>query len=202
MFFPEPREVTAIWNYWAQGSGTGYTIAGSSDTTNGMDGTWETASLPSGAPGYVNEFSSRSGIVPISFTGPKKNVRIIGGSGNQRVYVVHLYGEAAPARWRTTSSSPIRTWAPASRFQPPRTSVISRSGRPWFGLRIKNSSARRTVTNVNIQCDDADFTIGESASGPWVVTINIASLAPRCRVGDALHEVHDPGAWCVAQAAD
>src|SRR3972149_5417327 len=57
-FFTEQREVTAFWaNCWngnttATGVTANYlsTIQGSNNTTNGNHGTWETASLPGGAP--------------------------------------------------------------------------------------------------------------------------------------------------------
>lgn len=179
LFFPEQREVTAYYSIWQQGSLDGTEgVKGSNDTTNGLDGTWETASLPGGLPGYVDDFSWRSGIKPISFTGPKKNVRIDGGNGNQRVYVLHLYGEAAGGQmahdliFLNQDDTPGVAYTAPEDFgdQPLGTTVVRQ-------FRVKNTSATRTATNVNIQCNDADFAISTDNIN-WVVTINIASLGP------------------------
>lgn len=184
LFFPEQREVTAVYYRAINlfGVGTIGTIAGSNDTTNGLDGTWETASLPGGAPGFVDSFSWRSGIAVVSFTGPKKNVRIVNApsnSNNQIVQMLHLYGEPAAAAMAhdlifldPDLGAGVAFPAPEDfGDQPLGTTVI----RPF---RVKNTSASRTATNINLQCNDADFAIGESAVGPWVVTINVLSLGP------------------------
>ena len=49
-------------------------IQGSNDTSNGKDGTWETAVLPSGSPGLndINAYSWREHIKAVSFSEPKK----------------------------------------------------------------------------------------------------------------------------------
>lgn len=180
-FFPEQREVTGYYARCNTSTATVPTITGSNDTTNGMDGTWETASLPAGAPGWVNDFSWRADIKPISFTGPKKNVRLhasASGSGN-RFTILHLYGEAAAGQMAhdlifldPDLGAGVAFPAPEDfGDQPLGTTVV----RPF---RVKNTSASRTAANVNIQCNDADFAIATAAGGPWVVTINIASLGP------------------------
>jgi hypothetical protein len=185
-FFPEQREVTGYY-FLANGTGFGNqgntgSMRGSNDTTNGLDGTWETASLAGGVPTYVDDHSWRSGIKPISFTGPKKNLRwtFSGGASNVTTYVtiLHLYGEAASGQMAhdivfldPDLGSGVPFPAPEDfGDQPLGTTVV----RPF---RIKNTSASRTATNINLQCNDTDFVIAESASGPWVVTINLASLA-------------------------
>lgn len=189
LFFPEQREVTA-WYHYRDNEGNNGTVAitGSNDTTNGLDGTWETASLPSGQPGSLTDvFDWRTKIRPISFTGPKKNVRVTaaagsGGSGGtttQYFQFLHLYGEAAAGamahdlEFINHDDTPGVAFTAPEDFgdQPLGTTVVRQ-------FRVKNTSATKTATNVNLQCNDADFTIGESASGPWVVTINIASLGP------------------------
>jgi hypothetical protein len=180
-FFPHQSEVTGIY---ARSAGTGVAISsvtGSNDTTDGMDGTWETASLPSGVPGYVDAFSWRSGIKPVSFTGPKKNVRVHvpGGGGGQVMSICHLYGEVAGGQMahdlifidQDNGGGPI-PYPSVEDFggQPLGTTVVRQ-------FRVKNTSASRTATNVNIQLNDADFAISTDNLN-WVVTINIASLGP------------------------
>lgn len=183
LFFPEQREVTGIYTIRGTANQPLSSLQGSNDTSNGLDGTWETASLPGGVPGRADDFAWRGDIKPVSFTGPKKNLRVnlgtsgAGGSGGPRI--LHLYGEAAAGQMAhdlifldPDLGAGVAFPAPEDfGDQPLGTTVI----RPF---RVKNTSATRTATNVNIQCNDADFTIGESAAGPWVVTINIASLGP------------------------
>ena len=187
LFFPESREITGCFIASRETSGGGANLtglSGSNDTTNGIDGTWETASLPGGGPVYTGIFDQwRNGIKAVSFTGPKKNVRFwnngASGSGGSNWGTVHLYGEAAAGAMAhdlifldPDLGAGVAFPAPEDfGDQPLGTTVV----RPF---RIKNTSGSRTATNLNIQCNDADFTIGESAAGPWVVTINIASLGP------------------------
>jgi hypothetical protein len=184
-FFPESREITAFFMGANTVSGGMSQIAdgveGSNDTANGLDGTWETASLPGGSPVRVDNFSWRSGIELISLTGPKKNLRIqVHGSagGNNKVTISHLYGEAAVGAMTHDlifidhDDTPGVEYAAPEDFgdQPLGTTVVRQ-------FRIKNTSASRTATNLSVQCNDADFAIAESGSGPWVATIGIASLA-------------------------
>lgn len=189
-FFPEQREVTGLWAQ-AIGATGGFafsTVTGSNDTANGEDGTWETASMPGGFPAGLGGDGAivfdlwRSGIKAVSFTGPKKNVRLsatISGNTAARWHVVHWYGEAAGGQMAhdlvfldPDLGAGVAFPAPEDYGdQPLGTTVV----RPF---RVKNTSATETATNVNIQCNDPDFTIAENPAGPWVVTINIASLGP------------------------
>lgn len=184
LFFPEQREVTGI--YYIRGTPEAVLLAalhGSNDTANGLDGTWETASLPGGVPGRNNDFAWRSDIKPVSFTGPKQNIRAIsatvgaGGSGGPRI--LHVYGEAAAGAMAHDLVFINHDDTPGQPFQAPEdfgdqplgTTVVRQ-------FRLKNTSATKTATGINIQCNDADFVIAEAAGGPWVVTINLASLGP------------------------
>lgn len=188
LFYPEQREVTGFWMQWNAGAGPSAwsSLTGSNDTTNGEDGTWETASLPSGAPAgnaaVVTFDLWRSGIKPISFTGPKKNVRFSFGplaSAGARVYTLQVYGEAAAGQMAhdliliNHDDTPGVEYTAPEDFgdQPLGTTVVRQ-------FRVKNTSATETATNINIQLNDADFTLAEAPGGPWVVTINLASLAP------------------------
>lgn len=184
LFFPEQREVTGIYTRWGQEPGSGNVamaadgLTGSNDTTNGLDGTWETASLPGGVPTFTNNFSWRAEIKAVSFTGPKKNIRVV-TAGNDRPRILHLYGEAAGGQMAhdlifidQDAGTPAEFQSPEDfGDQPLGTTVV----REW---RVKNTSASRTATNVNLQCNDADFTIAENPAGPWLQTIALASLGP------------------------
>ena len=186
-FFPEQREITGIYSRMSDGGGLNAQVAitdmqGSNDTGNGLDGTWETASLPAGVPGRTNAFSWRSEIKPVSFTGPKKNLRIRnnGSGGNYKQWMIaHIYGEAAAGQMAhdlvfiNHDDTPGVEYTGPEDFgdQPLGTTVVRE-------FRLKNTSATRTATNVNIQLNDADFAMAAAAGGPWVVTLNIASLLP------------------------
>lgn len=187
-FFPEQREITGIYAYVFQPAGSNglFSLRGSNDTTNGNDGTWETASLPGGVSGEQDTTPAldrwRSQIKAVSFTGPKKNLKIAvnaNGAAGPAFRTVHIYGEAAAGQmahdlvYINQDDTPGVAFAAAEDFgdQPLGTTVVRQ-------FRVKNTSATRTATGINIQCNDPDFVIGESAAGPWVVTINLASLGP------------------------
>jgi hypothetical protein len=187
-FFPEQREVTAYAVLLAMyGTGTdvsnNHRLEGSNDTTNGEDGTWETATLPGGTSRAYNDTydSWRSHIKPISFTGAKKAIRLAvqhnGEYGQGRIFGIHLYGEKAagatpddlvfidPATGDEFGAAP--DWGD----QPLGTTVVR-------AFRVKNVSPSHAANGINLQLNDADFVFAEASGGPWVVTINIASLAP------------------------
>lgn len=206
LFFPEAREVTAVYaqsgqslggvgpNAYGNGSFGGITndacritaIAGSNDSTNGQDGTWETASLPQGAPTVPapDLFAWRSGIKAVSFTGGKRVVRITFGSYDRNygstfyVPLLHLYGEKVAGQTPDDLLYIDHDTTPGVEYQAPEdfgdrplgTSVVRQ-------FRIKNSSASKTANAINVQCNDADFVISTDGV-TWVVTINISSLGP------------------------
>lgn len=190
-YFPEQRELTGIYMFQARNNPPttsaecGYitSIQGSNDSGNGEDGTFETASLPSGSPAFVNAFDTwRAGIKPVSFTGPKQVLRITmtsAGAGQYYIMTViaHLYGEKAAGETPDDIIYINHDDTPGVEFtlpedfgdQPLGTTVVRQ-------FRIKNTSATKTANTINIQCNDSDFAISEDGVN-WVVTINIASLS-------------------------
>lgn len=178
LFFPEQREVTGIYANQQADNGTVSTVKGSNDTTNGLDGTWETATLPSGAPPYTNAFSWRESIKPVSFTGAKATVRMTLSLGGARVMTIfHLYGEKAAGQTPDDIIFIDHDTTPGAEYTAPEdfgdrplgTSVTRQ-------FRVKNASATLTANTINLQCNDADFAISTDGT-TWVVTIDIASLA-------------------------
>ena len=181
-FFPEQREITGIWMIARQDlGGYGYfpSPQGSNDSTNGLDGSWETASLPSGANSLSNVYSWRSNIKPVSFTGPKRVFRAECGSTSRTWYVVavHLYGEKGAGQtpddiiYINHDDTPgVEFTAPEDFGDQPLATTVVRQ------FRIKNVSGSKTANTINMQCNDSDFAISEDGVN-WVVTINIASLS-------------------------
>lgn len=192
-FFPERREVSGMvcTGHGPSGIGQpgapgGAVVRGSDDTANGSDGTWETASLPGGSvilgvttgtPGIPHDYW-RSTVRPISLTGPKQSLSMRWDGGNQW-FQIHIYGEAAGGEMDHDLIFIDHDDTPGDEFESPEdfgdqplgTTVVRQ-------FRVKNVSASETATNVNLQCNDTDFAIATSPSGPWVATINIASLGP------------------------
>lgn len=197
LFFPEQREVTGFFLAWsalqngAEGNtfgfnaammGAGFSIEGSNDTTNGIDGTWETASLPGGANSWTDVYSWRPGIKAVSFTGGKRTIRFtsatfITSASTRRIAQLHLYGEKVAGQtpddiiFIDHDTTPGVEYSSVEDFgdRPLGTTVVRQ-------FRVKNVSPSLTANAINLQCNDADFAI--STDGVvWVVTINIASLA-------------------------
>ncbi len=184
-FFPEVREVTAIAVGMAPfgaiiGAVNTMRIEGSNDTTNGVDGTWEAATIPSGNPNAsANLDEWRVSIKPISFTGPKKVIRIAlyaGLSWQGKYSLLHLYGAKAAGETPDDilyldGSAGFAEFSAAADFgDRPLGTTSTRT------FKVKNGSATKTANTINIQCNDADFAISTD-NATWVVTINIASLA-------------------------
>ncbi len=191
-FFPEQREITAmaVQRVASPGSFGGdvpIVMSGSNDTTNGVDGTWETPSFPSGLPQPNNTTYFdywRTTIKPISFTGGKRTLRGYWGSsgldfqGDVQTNLVHLYGEKVAGQtpddviYIDHDTTPGIEYTAPEDFgdQPLGTTVVRQ-------FRLKNTSATKTANSINVQCNDSDFAISTDGV-TWVVTINIASLGP------------------------
>jgi len=183
-FFPESREVTAFYVGIINLAGGWSAVAfqGSSDSTNGLDGTWETATvtpaIPSVSASRMDDW--RQTIMAVSFTGPKKVVRFYGTRTGQEVTIaiLHLYGEKAAGQTPDDIVYIDHDTTPGVEY----TAVEDFGDRPLATtlvrqFRIKNVSGTKTANTINIQCNDTDFAISTDGI-TWVVTINIASLAP------------------------
>jgi hypothetical protein len=184
LFFPESREVTAYVAYETRGGGDSTVDywKGSNNSTNGLDGTWETASLPSGTSQPGTAYDWRGVIKPISFTGGKTVVRLVTSgttNGNQQcqIAMLHVYGEKVAGQtpddviYINHDDTPGVEFTAAEDFgdQPLSTTVVRQ-------FRVKNTSSTKTANTINIQCNDSEFIISEDGVN-WVVTINIASLS-------------------------
>ncbi len=190
IFFPERREVTAHYYGGSSptanwGATTGFvSLYGSLDSTNGVDGTWETASLPAGysssGPGLDKW---RANIKAVSFTGGKTSIRFVMGAGggfggnSHDMVCFHLYGEKAAGQTPDDLIFIDHDTTPGVEFQSPEDfgdrplgTTVTRQ------FRVKNASTTKTANTINLQCNDSDFVISTDGT-TWVVTINIGSLA-------------------------
>lgn len=181
-FFPgEQREVTAAF-FGMTGAMNTPVIEGSNDTTNGVDGTWETASC---TPNAANLNAAqvldgwRKAIFTISFTGPKAVVRIrfTTSGGLPILEQLHIYGQKASGQTPDDllfldSDDGGAEFSSVEDFgDRPLGTTVTRQ------FKVQNSSTTKTANSINIQCNDSDFAISTDGV-TWVVTINIASLAP------------------------
>lgn len=189
-FFPEQREVSAAFvGLLVTANGTPWlsqaVLEGSNDTTNGLDGSWETASTTLFGANQVTTAGSidawRSGIKAVSFTGPKQVIRIRGVTSGQvgssiSGTVIHLYGSKASGQ---TPDDILFLNGNASFAE--FISPMDFGDRPLgttavWTFKVKNASPTHTANTINIQCNDADFAIS-SDGVTYGTTINITSLA-------------------------
>lgn len=183
LWFPEQRETTGVYTYGYSTSGTGAPqpankVEGSTDTTNGLDGTWETASMAGGYPAWINNYSWRDSIKPVSFTGPKATVRVSQAAtfGAAGYYLMHIYGAKGSGQTADDILF-LDGLASYAEFASVEDFGNVPLGTTWTRtFKIKNASATKTANSINIQCNDADFAISTD-NVTWVTTINISSLA-------------------------
>ena len=182
-FFPELRAVNKVGLQWNSTNAAGistHSIQGSADTTNGVDGTWETAIYTLPSPGTDLDFW-RNKIFTVSFSGPVKAIRIgfwdLPSQYNELdLCGIHFYGRKAAGQQPddvvfTDGSGVELTSLMDFGDQPEGTTEIQ-------NFKIKNASGSKIANNVNIQLNHPDFTVAFSQDGPWQSVLDIASIGP------------------------
>lgn len=179
-FFPEKREVEAM-SFGADALfGNDFVLEGSNDTVNGIDGTWETATFPSGSPSVVAESDTwRAQIKPVSFSGSYKVIRLHAyknaSTTTRNIYHIHLYGRKAAGEtpddilFCDASTGAEKTALMDWGDQPEGTTEID-------SFKVKNVSASKIANDINLQLNHADFLMSWSPDGPWTATLDIATL--------------------------
>ena len=181
-FFPEVRAINQIAFFYPStpiSTISTHTIQGSTDTTNGMDGTWETASYSFITPAVDLDYW-RKNIMAVSFSGPVKALRIaLQSTGvNNSIWIqgLHLYGTKASGEqpddilFCDAAGTPLTTltdWGD----QPEGTTEIQ-------SIKLKNASASKIATDISLLLNHSDFAFSFSESGPWQSSLAIASLGP------------------------
>lgn len=178
-FFPELREVTKLGLQFPSvpiSSLSEVLIQGSNDTTNGMDGTWETAvySFPTPTADLDNW---RDSIFAVSFSSSIKALRFGlrrgGYAYTVRLCATHIYGRKAAGQqpddivFCDASGSELTSledWLD----RPEGTTLIK-------SLKVKNVSTK-TANSINLQLNHSDFALSLSQDGPWQSVLDIASL--------------------------
>lgn len=181
-FFPELREVNNIGFQWSSTTVctfVSHLIQGSADSTNGVDGTWETGvySIP---PANTDMDHWRSKIFTISFSGPVKALRIGFRETNPQFNAlnlcgIHIYG------FKYAGETQDDILFVDSNTGVELTSLMDWGDRPegtsmFKQLKIKNASSTKTANNINLQLNHSDFLMSWNPGGPWTTVLDITSL--------------------------
>jgi len=177
-FFPESRE---IMNIGFQTTGDypisqGFTIQGSSDSTNGLDGTWETATFtfPGGS---IAADTWRNKIFAISFSGPVKVLRVATNNpGNAWAAIcgLHIYGQKAAGQ---TPDDVIFCTSDGTEITSLNDWGDCPEGTTAYGVFYLKNNSTKTANGLNIQLNHTDFMISTDQAN-WKAVIDIASLSP------------------------
>ena len=192
VFLPERYVIAGlgmIHKLSTSGDGCSISVAGSADSTNGLDGTWINATLPNGAipVNMIDDDVWRDSIQPCTFSEAIKVLRVryfssYGGIGGSRVfiYALHIYGVKAAGEVPDdilfldddASGDPefIRDLDFGDR--PEGTTVTHR-------IKLLNSSTTKIANNLTLSLIDVDFTFSMDEGATWVTGATITSLAPQ-----------------------
>ena len=193
VFLPEKYVVAGLGMihnvYCTDSTPVSVTVAGSADSTNGLDGTWINATLPNGAiPTYMMDDDVwRDSIQPCTFSEAIKVLRVHYSAPNAgadyssvNIYALHIYGVKADGQIPDDilfldddeSGGPefIRDLDFGDR--PEGTTVTHR-------MRLFNSSTTKIANNLTLSLIDTDFTFSMDEGTTWVTGATITSLAPQ-----------------------
>lgn len=189
--FPQLTDLVGYHCNLSMGSYTTFSaIETSTDTTNGMDGTWTAVASPvtvseAAAPGYRTHITAQSipGIKAIRFSATTGS----GGFGGAHWKSIHLYGKPSAAGdrlsfWHPTLDQPLSDF-PAYLDWGNRPRSTSQT----IQVRVKNRSTTLTASSITVGMDaltDASsptyvsqHLFSYQGSG-YASTISIPSLAP------------------------
>jgi hypothetical protein len=174
-FFPEAKEIENMFIDITGDTNATVVVKGSNDTTNGIDGTWETAIYTYSGLNDVDAW--RKNIKTVSFSSAVKvlYVQIYGDIGARYLRGIHIYGRKAAGETvddilfcdtNGNELTALKDWGD----RPEGTTVID-------SFKIKNASTTKIANNVNLQLNHADFGLSFSENGPWTATLDITSIA-------------------------
>ena len=192
VFLPERYVIAGlgmIHKLSTSGDGCSISVAGSADSTNGLDGTWINATLPNGAipANMIDDDVWRDSIQPCTFSEAIKVLRLryyapFDAVDDSRIYIyaLHIYGVKAAGEVPDdilfldddASGDPefIRDLDFGDR--PEGTTVTHR-------IKLQNSSTTKIANNLTLSLIDVDFTFSMDEGATWVTGATITSLAPQ-----------------------
>ena len=189
--FPEPRDIKGFVTQVTGTSGDtnlSWSGAWSTNTTNGIDGTWTALTGTTRSP--HGDAAQRSGIIALNGPAAKGfrfQVTMVSGSNNAFLQTIHLYG--APSAGQAPNR--LRGWHPTLDEEiggayfdwgdVPRSSTIYRD------FRIKNPSATLTAQNVTLTREAltdvspsnvSQHMFSTDGGSTWFNSVNIGDLDP------------------------
>lgn len=189
LIFPQLRDIVGFL-YWTGVGNSTFDV--SSDTTNGVDGTWSSpATLTNLATAGGAPQTLRTNILTVSWTGVKavRETHAHGGSPTSSIW--HIYGTISsgetPDRlrmWHPTLDEPLddNTTADGAHLD---WAEVTQGTTADKTFRIKNESATLTANSIDITTEvltDASPAIGPqitySDGGAFATTLNIGNLSP------------------------
>lgn len=185
--FPEKKNVTNGIVWLSKGTNSySFTIQGSANTTNGLDGTWETPTFPDGGIDATWNTSSdqwRTTIRRIVFTQSVISIRIItysspGVANNpvNHIYKIHWYGTKAsgetPDDLIFTNTSGIELTADADFGD-----VIAGNYSSVYQFKVKNVSTTKTAYGVLLSCSGSELSISANGTN-YLSSLNLGNLSP------------------------
>ena len=187
-FFPELVDVTAFFVI-AQGKINGQLYSAdidwSDDSTNGLDGTWTAATLPSGQNALTMNLDSwRTGFKQITGISGASVIRLKISTTDiypvQYLRICHLYGHKHAGEtpddilFLDPDDSDNEYVLPMDFGDVPTASSSQRK------VKFHNDSGSLTASTIEITVVDPDdlIRIGVTNTGPWLTTQSIASLGP------------------------
>lgn len=196
IIFPNLRDLVALGARFGD-AGT-YTVETSTDTTNGLDGTWTTLSGassntafdPSGV-GHRTTWRalSASAIKAVRFT-------VSGLGADRKVYGVHLYGSIAAGETpdRLVFTDPLGNPLTAAFFD---WGDVPRGSSADKAFKVKNNSTTKTATTVTVSIDALTDPTPSVAAQYYLsldgvtfsASLSIPSIAPGASVDVTLRRV-------------
>lgn len=181
-FFPEKTEIGA---YFAGGIKAYVysvfkvaSIVGSNDTTNGQDGTWETATISNSGVQDPSSISWRTSVGIVSFSEPKRCIKLtLSDSANDIIWkTIHFYGRKA---YGETPDDILICNTDGNEL----TALMDWGDRPEAteqikSIKLKNASPTKTANGVNLQLNHADFGLSFNVAGSWTATLDIPNIPP------------------------
>lgn len=197
LIFPELRDIIAYGFRQQMTNGVVHNVQTSTDTTNGIDGTWTTRetisgqAFSAGTPSFRTTYYGPGGIAAgaVPFNGVKAirfvNTNMGNNNGNATPGDLHLYGNITSGQ----SLDRLRIWHPtldqeltAAGFD---FGDFGRGGTIDRTFRVKNNSSSLTASSIVLSTgaltDTSPTVLSQqsiSQGGAFAATQNIGNLAP------------------------
>lgn len=193
-FFTEAVNITAMCITLAMAANVNpmfREIVTSLDTTNGIDGTWETVTFPNGSPLVLSTtpYNCLNGVKTM-VASPCKVIRMTIGStdgGGYQPYLrnVHFYGTKVSGQTPDDISFCDVTTGTEFSSEFFWGDVAENSTPTIKSFKIKNLSTTKSANNINLSIVDNHFILSTDQSN-WVTSIDISSI----NIGDYSNPIY------------